>query len=71
MEKDWVMVFSTVQMYEIAIIKHMLQDNDIMFIDINKQDAAYRFGEIELFVKQKDVIMAKRLIDTFLNESSK
>ena len=43
----------------------MLMDHDILSFIVNKQDSAYKFGEIELFVHRDDVMKAKMLIREF------
>lgn len=50
--------------YEIQIVKDILDDNGIESITINKQDMAYLFGDIELYVHRDNIITAKRIIET-------
>ncbi|MBA7582102.1 hypothetical protein ES708_24022 [subsurface metagenome] len=63
MEKDWVIVYSTNQIYLAEIAKQVLADNGMNSIIINKKDSSYNdFGDIELYVNRDFVIEAKALI---------
>lgn len=64
MEKNWVKVYSSPLLFKVSVIKGMLEEHEIDAIEINKQDTAYTtFGEIELYVKQDQVIRALYLIE--------
>lgn len=66
MEKNWVKIYSSAQIYTISLVKGMLRENEIESVEINKQDSSYNatiFGEIELYVLQDNVIKAKYLIE--------
>ena len=62
MQPDWVMVFSTDQMYKAMMMKGMLLDESIISIIVNKKDSAYAFGEIELYVSPTDAVKSIHLI---------
>ena len=63
MEKDWVIVYSTNQIYLAEIAKQVLADNGMNSIIINKKDSSYNdFGDIELYVDCDFVNKAKALI---------
>ena len=63
MEKDWVIVYSTNQIYLAEIAKQVLADNGMNSIIINKKDSSYNdFGDIELYVNRDFVIKAEALI---------
>lgn len=62
MADDWTFVYSTTILHQAELLKHMLADNNITAIIMNKQDSAYSFGDIELYVKPSDVVKAKHLI---------
>jgi hypothetical protein len=62
-ENNWIMVYSSTEIHKIEIIKAILNDNDIQSFDINKKDSSYiSVGEIELYVKEEDEILAKVII---------
>ncbi len=65
MNSDLVHIYSSVQPYLAELIKQMLSDHNIQSFIVNKQDSAYKFGEIELFVNRDDIIRAKLLIQEF------
>ena len=65
MENDLVHIYSSGQPYLAELVKQMLTDHNIHSFIVNKQDSAYKFGEIELFVHRDHVIRAKMLIREF------
>jgi len=65
MENDLVQIYSVGKAYLAELIKQMLADNNIPAFLVNKQDSAYKFGEIEMYVDRDDVIKAKMLIREF------
>jgi len=64
-EPNLVHIFSSGQPYKAELVKQMLTDHNIQSFLVNKQDSAYKFGEVELYVNRDDVIRAKRLIHEF------
>lgn len=66
MEKDWVQIYSTDRMFQAEILKQVLSDHEIEAVIINKMDSSYKsFGEIEIYVKNVNVIKAKMLAKQF------
>jgi hypothetical protein len=66
MEPDWVIVYSSNNLFESEMLVRMLADNDIEAIIINKQDSSYPvFGNVEMYVKTDKIIWAKKLITDF------
>ena len=63
MEKNWVLIYSSDKINDIETVKSFLAENNINAVDINKKDSAYLFGEIELYVNQKDAFTAKQIIN--------
>jgi hypothetical protein len=63
MEKNWTKIYSSGKSYQAEILKGLLEENDIDAVIINKQDSAYLFGELELYVDADDVLQAKRIIN--------
>jgi hypothetical protein len=64
MESGWVKIFTTNEYYQAELVKGLLLDNEIESIIVNKQDSAYLFGEIELFVSSDFVLKAKHILST-------
>ncbi|MEE2954423.1 MAG: DUF2007 domain-containing protein [Bacteroidota bacterium] len=63
MKTKWNKVFSSTDYFKIQILKGLLIKNYIPAIVMNKQDSSYNlFGDIELYVKNKDIVTAKKLI---------
>ena len=65
MEKGWVQIYSTDKMFQAEIFKQVLADHKIESVIINKKDSSYKFGEIEVYVKNDHVIKAKMLAKEF------
>jgi len=65
MADDLVHIYSVGNPYQAELIRQMLTDHDIHSFIVNKQDSAYKFGDIELYVDRDDVIRAKMLIREF------
>ncbi|MFO7934241.1 MAG: DUF2007 domain-containing protein [Bacteroidales bacterium] len=65
MATNLVNIFSTDKPYYAELIRQMLSEHHIHSFIVNKQDSAYKFGEIELFVHRDHVIRAKMLIREF------
>ena len=65
MEANLVLIFSSGQPYQTEMVRQMLADHNIKSFLINKQDFAYKFGAVELYVNRDDVIRAKMLIQEF------
>lgn len=65
MATNLVNIFSTDKPYYAELIRQMLSDHQIHSFIINKQDSAYKFGDIEIFVHRDHVIRAKMLIREF------
>lgn len=64
MEKDWSPVFKTDNVYQVEIIKGMLEENGIESVIINKRDSAYTsFGTASLYVHNDNIVRAKQLIE--------
>ena len=60
----WQKIFSTRVYSEAAIIKGMLEENQIPVQLLNKQDSSYpMFGDIQLYVPHDMVLFARELID--------
>lgn len=64
-DNDLVNIYSSGQPYLAELVRQMLTDHNIQSFIVNKQDSAYKFGDIELFVHRDNVIRAKKLIQEF------
>ncbi len=69
MDNNWIKIYTSTEQYKINLLKGYLLKRDILTISINKKDSSYLvFGEIELYVKKENVILAKNLIEKQNNE---
>jgi hypothetical protein len=64
-EANLIHIFSSGQPYKTEMARQMLTDHNIQSFLVNKQDSAYKFGVVELYVNRDDVIRAKKLIQEF------
>ena len=65
MDNNQVLIFSTGKAYVAELVRQMLTDHNMQSFIINKQDSAYKFGDIEIYVHRDHVIRAKKLIQEF------
>jgi hypothetical protein len=64
MQKGWQRVYFTDKPHLIQIAKSILEDNNIESVIVDKRDSSYiAIGELELFVKDDDAILAKFLLE--------
>ncbi|HKK40009.1 MAG TPA: DUF2007 domain-containing protein [Cryomorphaceae bacterium] len=60
---NWVKVYSTNNLQHIELLRHILKENGIDAIVMNKQDSIYvTIGEIDLMVNTNDVLRSKKII---------
>jgi len=65
MEKEWTLLGSFGKIHQAELRKDILEKNGISSVVINEKDSAFLFGDIELYVKKKDLKPAKQLIKEF------
>ena len=64
MQKGWQQIYSSDKMHLVEIVKALLAEHLIESFDVNRKDSTYiTMGEVELYVKDTDVIRAKYLIE--------
>ena len=67
MEKNWINLYSSTDPVEVEILQHILLDNNIYAVNINRKDSSYlMFGTIDLYVKRKSYEKAIKLIGKIL-----
>lgn len=64
MDTNWVKIFSTGEYYKAELVKGLLLENEIECIIMNKQDSAYLFGELELYVQAEFAVRANHILST-------
>ncbi|PID93678.1 MAG: hypothetical protein CSA95_07150 [Bacteroidetes bacterium] len=72
MEKNWTLIYTTGNLIHIDILRNLLLEKEIKSVFINKKDSSYLFGDIELYVDQKDVTVALQVVAQFeTNETAR
>lgn len=59
---NWQKIFSDGRQHRAEIVLAVLADSGLRPVIVNKQDAAYRFGQYEVHVPADDVIRAIKII---------
>ena len=62
MMDGWIKVYSSDSPLQVEIAKTILLENNIDSIDVSKKDSAYIFGDIELYVKENNAILANLIL---------
>ena len=65
MDEQWEVIFHCTAAYKAELLKVLLEENEIPSVVFNKQDSSYLIGEIEVYVKQNDVLIAKQIVNRF------
>ena len=69
MEENWINIYSSTDPVEVEILKHVLLENNIHAVNINRQDSSYlMFGTIDLYIKSDNQKKAFQLIEKHQNE---
>ncbi|MDR2084833.1 MAG: DUF2007 domain-containing protein [Bacteroidales bacterium] len=64
MDETMKLVYTTNKEYQMNIILALLEEDNIKGNVINKHDSTYQtFGDIELYVEEKDFEKAKEIVD--------
>lgn len=61
-DSNWTKVYTSAQQYKVELIKGLLAENNIESVSVNKQDSAYLFGEVELYVHVENAFKANQII---------
>jgi len=62
MEENLREIFSANDLYKIKIIQEVLEENNIKSMVLDQKGSSFPFGEIHLFVNEKDEQKAKEII---------
>jgi hypothetical protein len=52
MSDKWIKIYTSHQFYKSEMVKQILIDNGIEAVLMNKQDTAYKFGEVEVHIPE-------------------
>jgi hypothetical protein len=66
--KGWQKVYANNKFHLIEIVRDILKDNEIESSVIDRRDSSFGIGEIELYVKEDDMILAQFLIKEWEKE---
>ena len=62
-QDEWISIYISDQPHKIEIVKAFLEDNRIPTVPVNKKDSSYiTIGDIELFCRKEDAVLASFLI---------
>lgn len=70
MEKNWTKIYTLTDPIGTEMCKQLLEQNGIPTVLMNKQDSAFKFGKLELYVNDSDVERAKRILEDELDETN-
>lgn len=62
MNSSWVKIYTSHQFIKSEIVRQVLIDNEVEAVLLNKQDSAYKFGEVEIYIHQSNFDKAIELI---------
>ncbi len=64
MENGWVVVYSSNKLHLAKLAKALLEENQFECVLLDKRDSLYiTLGEAEVFVRDRDVLKAKFILD--------
>ncbi|RKD20364.1 hypothetical protein BCY91_01735 [Pelobium manganitolerans] len=52
MNSNWVKIYTSHDFYKAEIVKQVLIDHEVDAVLMNKQDSAYKFGEVQVHVPE-------------------
>lgn len=62
MDNSWVKIYSSNQFIKSEIVRQVLVDHEMNPVLMNKQDTAYKFGEVEVYIHQDNFDKALEII---------
>lgn len=64
MENGWINIYSSSLPHLVEMAKEHLRENEIESVVVDKRDSAYiTIGELELYVRDRDVMKAKFILE--------
>lgn len=60
---EWVLIYSTNEIYKADILIELLEEHGILTQQMNKKDSSFAIGEIEIFVNQNDYNSSIQIIE--------
>ncbi|HTN18927.1 MAG TPA: DUF2007 domain-containing protein [Pelobium sp.] len=62
MDKNWVKIYTSNDFYKAEIVRQVLIDHEIEAVLMNKQDTAYKFGEVQVHIPNSHFQTALEII---------
>ncbi len=62
MGENWVKIYTSNQFFKSELVRQVLVDHEIEAVLMNKQDSAYKFGEVEVHIHQTNFQQALEII---------
>ncbi|TAF47663.1 MAG: hypothetical protein EAZ51_03360 [Sphingobacteriales bacterium] len=62
MNDKWIKIYTSHQFFKAEKVKQILIDNGIKAVIMNKQDTAYKFGEVEVHIPENEYSNALEII---------
>jgi len=62
MNAKWIKIYTSNQFHKSEMVKQILIDNGIEAVLMNKQDTAYKFGEVEVLIPETNYSNALEII---------
>ncbi len=60
----WELIYTSTLPHQVEIVLEVLKDQDIEAVKLDKRDSSYTMiGEIEVYAKKEDAILAKIIIE--------
>lgn len=63
MENGWVNVYASDQPHLVNMAKDILRENQIEGVIVDRRDSLFTMGEVELYVRDHDVMKAKFILE--------
>ena len=64
MDKDWVLVYTSVHLHKVELLKQFLETDGIECVILNQQDSSYpSIGSINVLVKNSELSRARKTIE--------
>ena len=62
MNSSWVKIYTSNQFMKSEIVRQVLVDHEMEAVLMNKQDTAYKFGEVEVYIPKEHFDKALEII---------
>lgn len=67
--EGWIKIYTAQQEYQVEVIKHLLENNELHPVMLDRKDEEFRIGTVDLYIAPEELEKAKQIIAD--NENSK